>query len=773
MTIKNNIQRFGGRLVAVLVLLWVPLVHAFEPFTAEDIRVEGLQRISAGTVFNYLPVKKGDRVDEKATAGAVRALYKTGFFRDVVVERDGDTLVVFVLERPAIASIEIAGNEDIPTEDLLTNLKGIGFAEGRIFDRSMLAKVEQELKQQYLARGKYGVRVESTVTPKQRNRVAIRIAIAEGEVATIKRINIVGNTAFPEEDLLDEFQLGIPGFFAFFSDRDQYSKQKLSGDLETLRSYYLDRGFINFNVESTQVAITPDRSGVYITINVHEGERFNVSSVRITGETIVPDDELLELISIAEGDVFSRRQVTDSSNRISDRLGRVGYAFANVNAVPDVDEEKREVGLTFFVDPAERVYVRRVDVEGNVKTRDEVIRREIRQMEGGWLATQRVKRSRTRVERLGFFEEVNVETPAVPGTQDQVDVKMNVKERDAFGSLTFGVGYGEEQGFLINTSISQDNFLGTGRRFSATFNNSDVNTIYRVNMTNPYVTRDGVSRDVNVFYRETDAGEAEIASYTTDAYGFGVGYRVPLSEFTNFRYGLDYENTTIKQTDYTADSVLDFCRNNASIEDCQFDALKASASWTRDSRNRTIFADRGSITTIGSEVAPPPGSVQFYKLRLRHKRYHALTDSLTLGLEGEMNYGDAVGDTTKLPPFERYYAGGVRTVRGYSSNSLGPRDESGDPLGGNARILAGAELIFPAPFLENSKSVKLSAFVDAGNVYDTEEQDLDLGEIRYATGMSVVWMSPVGLLTFSVAEALNAKADDDTEAFQFTMGSSY
>lgn len=762
------------RVLSVCLLSgWLGLAHGFEPFVAEEIEVEGLQRISAGTVFNYLPIKKGDRVDEEATTKAVRELYKTGFFRDVALEREGDVLVVFVEERPAIASIEFEGNEDIPTDQLLENLKQIGFAQGRIFDRSMLDKVKQELKRQYLSRGKYGVRIQSTVTPMRRNRVGIRVAIAEGEVATIRRINIVGNTVFDEQELLEKFELGTTGHFAFFSDRDQYSKQRLSGDLETLRSHYMDRGYINFNVESTQVAITPDRGGVYITINIHEGERHSVESVTLAGDTIVPTEELRRLVSIDAGDVFSRTEVTESSNRISERLGEVGYAFANVNAVPEVKEEAQKVALTFFIDPAKRVYVRRVNIRGNAKTQDEVIRREMRQMEGGLLATQRVKRSRTRVERLGYFEEANVETPQVPGSPDQVDVNMNVKEKDAFGSLSFGVGYGESQGFLINTSISQQNFLGTGKKFSLSFNNSDVNTVYRFSVTEPYATLDGVSRTINAFYRKTDTEEADIVNYTTDSYGLGVSYGVPLTEFTSFNYGFDYENTVINTTGYTAERILDFCRDNATEDDCGFDALKLSAGWTRDSRNRTIFATRGSMTSVGTEVAPAPGSIEFYKTHLRHQQYFALTDSLTLAMEGRLNYGEGFGDTTELPPFERYYAGGIRTLRGYKGNSLGPLDDEGDPLGGNARVLGGAELIFPSPFSENSKSTKLSAFVDAGNVYDTTDDGIDLGDMRYSTGMSLVWMSPVGVLTFSVAEPINAKADDETETFQFTLGSVY
>ncbi len=766
---KKNSPKLA-RAVA-LVCATLPLsAWALDPFVVEDIRVEGLQRISIGTVFNYLPLKRGDTVNDSATVEAIQALYRTGFFKDVVLEREGDTLVVFVAERPAISAITIEGNKSIPTDQLLENLKRIGFAEGRVFDHSMLDKVEQELKRQYLAMGKYGMRLKSTVTPEERNRAAVRIDVAEGDVATIYKINIVGNTAYSDEELLRQFELGPAPAFSLFSDKDKYSKQKLAGDLETLRSWYLDRGYINFKIDSTQVSITPDYEHIYVTINISEGDRYTVRDVKMAGESIVPHDVLRPLVSIQPGDTFSRRQITESTARVSERLGDEGYAFANVNAMPELDEAKKEVTLTFFVDPGKRVYVRRVNVFGNAKTQDEVIRRELRQMEGAWISTERVKRSRTRLEKLSFIQGVNVETPAVPGTPDQVDVNYTVQERPAFGSLNFGIGYGDAQGLLFNASVSQDNFLGTGQRYTVELNNSKVSTVYSLNLVDPYFTMDGVSRSLNFFYRTTDAGQASLSYYASDAYGAGIGFGIPVAEFDTVRIGGDYEHTYLKNVDASSQQIQDFVTDNGDT----FEAYKLSTSWTRDSRNRFLFPSSGQLITLGTEVALPAGSLQYYKLNYRHKAFFPLSESVTLTGGGELSYGHSYGDLSgNLPPFERYYAGGARTVRGFRASSLGPKDEFDNPVGGNARVVGNLELILPGPFGENSNSIRLGAFLDAGNVYDTDSGKVDLGELRYATGLSLYWMTPVGAMTFTLAKALNAKADDRTEGFQFNLGTLY
>lgn len=737
---------------------------AFEPFTVTDIRIEGLQRIAPGTVFSYLPVKTGETFDEARSAAAVRALFKTGFFKDVRIERDNGVLVVVVEERPAISSIEITGNKDIETEPLLESLKEIGFAEGRVFDRSLLDKVEQELERQYFSRGKYGVKITTTVTPLERNRVGINIDVSEGRAARIKQISIVGNKVFSDEQLLEDFQLSTPTLLSFYTGVDQYSKQKLSGDLETLRSYYLDRGYINFSIDSTQVSITPDKKDIYITINVTEGEQFHVSEVRLAGDLVVDPPALFPLVDLNPGDVFSRKRVTETVTRISERLGNEGYAFANVNTIPDVDPETRQVTVTFFVDPGKRVYVRRINMVGNTRTRDEVLRREMRQMEGGWFSASAVERSRTRLDRLGFFEEVNVETPTVPGTTDQVDVNYSVTERPS-GNLMVGVGYSQSSGILFNTSVSQDNFLGSGKRVSLAFNNSDVNTVYSFSYLNPYYTIDGVSRGFGLFYRETDAGEANISDYAVDTFGGNVSYGIPINEFDTVRLNVEYENLDISDTIYSSQEIRDFIAANGN----QFDSVKLTGSWAHDTRNKTIFPDRGTLQRATAETTIPGMDLQFYKLGYEHQTFVPLTKQFTLMLNGEVGYGDGFGDFDGLPFFENYYAGGVRSVRGFEDNTLGPRDSLNEPLGGGFRLVGNVEILFPPPFFTKTNSFRMSTFLDVGNVYPSYD-DFEAGELRYSVGVGATWLSPLGALTFSLARPLNDKAGDDTQVFQFTIG---
>ncbi|NIR32067.1 MAG: outer membrane protein assembly factor BamA [Gammaproteobacteria bacterium] len=757
-------------LIAVLLAALLPAraVEAVEPFTVEDIRVEGLQRISAGTVFNYLPIQVGERVDDERIAEAVRALFETGFFEDVRIAREGNVLVAVVEERPSIANIDVSGNKSIETEQLLDGLKQIGLAEGRVFNRSLLDKVEQELRRQYFGRGKYAVQIETTVTPLERNRVDIAIDIAEGRVATIRQIRIVGNDDFDDETLLDEFQLGTPTLFSFWTHNDRYSKQKLQADLETLRSFYLNRGYINFSIDSTQVSLTPDKKDIYITVNVTEGERYTVSDTEMAGDLVVPEEELRKLVTIEPGDVFSRERISESTQAISDRLGNEGYAFANINTIPELDKEKREVSLTFFVDPGKRVYVRRVNFSGNYRTEDEVLRREVRQMESGWFSTEKVKLSRQRLNRLGFFEEVNVETPAVPGSTDQVDVNFSVTERRS-GSLQVGVGYGQTSGVLLNASVVQNNVLGTGKRLSLTANTSDVSTVYDFSWTNPYYTINGVSRTLGLTYRRTDAEEANLSEWTLDTANGRISYGVPLAEFDTFRFGFEAEQTEIKLGSNPPVTVTDFVAER----DNRFNLGKFTTSWTRDTRNKVIFTTSGLVSRVFGEVAG--GDLSFYKVGYRYEQFFSLTDWMTFSPSMEVAFGEGFGDTGGLPFFENFYAGGSRSVRGYEDNTLGPRDPlTDDPIGGNLRTVGSLELLFPAPG-DLGKQMRLSAFVDAGNVYDTTSEtfDFEAGELRYSAGVGILWLTPVGALRFSVAQPLNEKPEDDTQAFQFSLGSPF
>jgi outer membrane protein insertion porin family len=752
-------------LLMLVAGLYVEGAWAFEPFVIKDIRVEGLQRIEVGTVFNYLPIAAGDTLNDQRAAEAIRALFKTGFFSDVSLEHKGNELVVKVVERPSISKVNISGNKDIKTEDLTTGLKRIGLAEGRVFDRSMLEQVKRELERQYFARGKYGVKITSEVKPQDRNRVEVNLKIDEGKVAKIQRITLVGNHAFSEETLLSNFQLGPPALFSVFTENDQYSKQKLAADLETLRSYYLDRGYIDFSIDSTQVAITPDKKDVYITINITEGNQFTVSDVKLAGDLKLPEAELAALISIKPGEIFSRKQVTESSARINDRLGKEGYAFANINPTPVLDREKRTVKLTFFVDPGKRVYVRRINISGNTRTRDVVLRREIRQLENGWISTDSVNRSRERLQKLGYFDQVNVETPAVPGTDDQVDVDFGVKERSSFGSLTAGVGFSQSQGLLLNASVNQENFMGTGKHVSAAINNSKVNTIYSFSYTNPYYTVDGVSRGFSLFLRTTDAAAlTNVGSYTSDALGGSVNYGIPLSEFNTMRASIGYEQTHLKTNTLTPQNYLQFISANAS----DFGVFKLTLSWTHDTRNKAFFPDNGLLQSLSASAALPGSDLDYYKLSTQTTWYHPLLNIFTLSLNGEVDYGGTYGSTTGFPFFENYYAGGIHSVRGYRSNTLGPK-ENDQALGGALNTVGSAELFFTPPFMQENSSFRMGAFFDIGNVYKNYAS-FDAGELRYSTGVSAVWLSPIGPLTFSLAKALNAKPVDNTEIFQFSLG---
>jgi outer membrane protein insertion porin family len=750
--------------IVLLSLLLCGSARAFEAFEVSDIRVEGLERISPGTVFNYLPIKVGDTVDTEDTVNAVKTLFKTGFFSDVRMERDGTVLVVYVKERAAISSIKITGNKDLETDKLLEGLKDIGLAEGRVFDRSLLDKVEQELRRQYFSRGKYAVKIETTITPLERNRVGILIDISEGEAARIKQINIVGNHTFTDKELRKGFTLDTPSFLSFITKNDQYSKQKLSADLEILRSYYLDRGYLNFNILSTQVSITPDKKDIYITINISEGNQFRIKEVTLSGELVLKPEELFPLVKINPDDVFSRKRVTEAVDRISAKLGDQGYAFANVNTVPDVNESERLVNLAFIVDPGKRVYVRRVNVKGNITTRDEVLRREMRQMEAGWFSAEKVERSRTRLQKLGFFEDVNVETPAVPGTTDQVDVNYSVTETSS-GNITAGAGYSQTSGILFNASVSQDNFLGSGKRVSFAFNNSKVTTVYNFYYTDPYYTINGISRGFGLFYKKTDADQANISSYTTDTYGANVNYGIPINEFDTIRVSPEFENLKLKETSESPNEVIDFIDRHGN----DYNTVKLTGSWAHDTRNKALFADDGGLQSLTVETAMPGSGLQYYKLGYDQRRYVPLTKDLTLSMHAQLGYGDGYGDYDNLPFFENYFAGGVRSVRGFEDNTLGPKDSKGNPIGGSVQVVGGAEILFPIPFVEGTKSFRLGTFFDIGNVY-SDVSNFDATELRYSVGVSSLWISPLGPLAISLGFPLNDKSGDNVQNFQFTVG---
>jgi len=755
--------------VSFICLISQMNVYAVQEFVIEDIRVEGLQRITPGTVFNYLPMKVGDTFNDHRSAEAIRALYKTGFFKDVRLERDGGVLVFILEERPSIGSITLNGNEDIRSEDLIDSLRQIGFAEGRAFDRSQLEKLEQELRRQYNSLGKYAVKLKSTVTELDNNRVSVTIDVSEGVAAKIQKINIVGNTVYKEKKLLKLFKSTTPTLFSFFTKEDQYSRQKLAADIESLRSHYLNNGYINFNVDSTQVSITPDKKSIYITINITEGELFTVSEVRLTGIFIIPEDDIFGLISVRDGDIFARRQLTGSSDAISKRLGNDGYAFANVNAIPEINNEANTVAVTFFVDPGKRAYVRRIHFSGNTITRDEILRREMRQQEGSWIATEKVERGKIRLQRLGFFEEVNVETPAVAGTTDQVDVNYSVTERPS-GNLSLGLGFSQTGGLTLQTSITQNNFLGSGKRITFAFNNSKINRRFGFGYTNPYYTVDGVSRSLNGFYQETDSFDANVTAFDNTVWGGNVGFGIPITEYNTFRTSIGYENTGIDATSNSAQQVLGFIAANGN----NFNILRWTNSLSFDTRNRAILPDKGALHRLTAELTFPTfgDSLEFYKVGYKAQWFTSIYEDYIFALKGDVGFGDSYGDTDSLPFFENFYAGGPKSVRGYEENTLGPVDSLGRPLGGNLRLVAGAEVILPVPFFRDIKSVRIAGFFDAGNVYGTDE-DFDTGELRYSVGLSGIWVSPFGLVSASIAQPLADQANDQIQNFQFTFGTSF
>jgi len=748
------------RLVALLFALAAIPAKAIEPFVIKDIRVEGIQRTEAGTVFSYLPVKVGDTMTDEKASQAIRALFATGFFRDVTLEVDNGVLIVVVQERPSVAQIDFAGMREFNKDQVLKGLRQVGLAEGRIFDRGLLERAEQELKRQYLSRGMYAVNINTTVTPLERNRVAINFNVEEGDIAKIRQISVIGANVFREKDLVDLFVLRTPGWLTWFSKQDQYSRQKLAADLETLRSYYLDRGYLEFSIDSTQVSITPDKKDIYITISITEGPKYTVSDVKVAGEKLLPEEEVRKLIKVKPGDTFSRAALTESTKAVSDRLGNEGYAFANVNAIPERSKEKNEVAFTFFIDPGRRVYVRRINIAGNNRTRDEVIRREMRQFEGGWYAAEKIATSRRRIDKLGYFTEVNIETPSVPGTTDQVDVNVTVTEKPT-GLILLGAGFGSGEGVILSGSVSQQNIFGSGKHVTAQIGTSKINTTYALSYTDPYFTVDGVSQGFDVYLREVDAINSGLGTYQTKSVGATVRLGVPITEIDTINYGLGIEQTKI--TTYPESPL--FYKDYVATFGDQNSTLLGTIGWTRDGRDSLIYPTSGTLQKATGEVGLPGGTLRYYKAAYQYQRYFPLTTTYTLMLNGEMGFGEGYGGKP-LPFFRNFFAGGVNSVRGFRTFTIGPKDSNGDPRGGSRRLVGNAELLFPFPGLEKDRSVRMSAFVDAGMVDDT----YDFGSFRYSTGLGVLWVSPLGPLKVSVAIPLSSEAGDRKQPFQFTIG---
>jgi outer membrane protein insertion porin family len=759
-----RIRNLAVAACALLAMAGAAFGQSFKPFVVKDIRVEGLQRTEAGTVFSYLPVKVGETMTEEKAQQALRALFATGFFRDVRLEVENDVLLVFVEERPAVAQVDFVGVKEFDIETIRKILRDAGLAEGRTFDRSVLDTAEQELKRQYLSRGRYAAEVTTTVTPLERNRVGISISVVENAVAKIRGINIVGTQAYREKELLAQFVLRTPGWMTWYTKHDQYSKQRLAADLETLKSFYQDRGYIDFSVESTQVSITPDKKDIYITINISEGEKYTVSTVSLEGQMLVPREELQKLLRVKPGEVFSRLHVTESTKAITDRLGNDGYAFANAGAVPQIDKEKRTVALAIVIDPGRRVYVRRINVGGNTKTRDEVVRREMRQLEGAYYDASKIQLSKTRIDRTQYFKEVNVETAPVADSADQVDVNFTVEEKPT-GSMMVGAGFSSVDKISVSGAITQQNIFGSGKFMSVQVNSGKVNKTYALSYGNPYFTVDGVSQGFDVYKRRVDASSLAVGSYSTDTLGAGMRFGYPLSETDGVNFGLVGEHVKLG---VDSNSPLSY-QNFASIFGNTYTYGTGSIGWGRDSRDSGIQPTKGTMLRLGGEASA--GDLKFYRVNASDTWFYPLSRSVTLALTGTFGYVHGFSGKP-VPFFKNFYVGGPGSVRGYKAFSLGPQDAASNVLGGTRQLSGSSEVLFPVPGAEGDKSLRLSAFLDAGQVYGAD-QKVALADLRYSTGLALSWASPFGPLKVSFGFPLNKKDTDRVERLQLNFGTAF
>jgi outer membrane protein insertion porin family len=790
---------------------------AQEAFTVGDIRIEGLQRISEGTVFNYLPVNIGDHLDGARIGEAMRSLYATGFFRDVELRRDGNTLLVVVVERPSIAKFEIKGNKDIKTEDLQKSLRNVGLATGKTFDRSVLDEVKQYLTDQYFSRGKYAVRVDTKITDLPGNKVDIIVDIKEGKRAKIEQINIVGNTKFKEKDILDSFELKTPNWLSWYKQDDRYSRESLTGDLEKLRSYYMDRGYANFQIESTQVTIAPEKDDMYITVNVSEGEVFKVSEIKLAGTMVVPEAQLRRLLLVKPGDTYSRKMVTSTQQLMSYRLGADGYAFAKIDPVPTADNEHKTVALTFFIEPGNRVYVRHINFNNTTAINDETLRREMRQLEGGWLSNSAVERSKERLQRLPYVEKVEFENKPVAGSADLVDVDFNIKE-GLPGQFGGGIGYSESQKFSLNGNFVHSNFMGTGDRIALEINAGKYSKSYTFAHTDPYTTIDGVARTTSITLRDVTQFVAASSAFSTKQITGAIQWSYPISEYQYLSLGTSAnKNSLVVSQGYSAQQSVDWVKQNGNsfqrelsdtngdgvvnsldnpytIYGTNFYTYELTGGWSYEGRNRALFPDRGMKVAISARYALPLSDVKYYQTNFDFITYIPLWRKFLVSVQASVDYASALGKTTSLPPYLNYFAGGPDSVRGYRESRLGPKDNIGigNPYGGNLRVVNRYELIFPVPDKWKS-AARISLFYDIGNVFQTGNKVRFLGvdditpvdyhfnyaNLKQSTGVAVQWLAPLGLFRFSYGIPLNpfpgdtVRFGDETERFQFSIGQAF
>ena len=770
-------------LIGLIVLfLMTSTVSYADDFQVSDIRIEGLQRVSAGTVFAALPISVGDTADDTTVREATRSLFRTGYFADVIMARENGILVIGLVERPAVTEINIEGNKAIETDQLMDALRDNGLAEGQIFRQVILEGMSQELQRQYVSQGRYGALVQTEVKELPRNRVAVNIDIDEGDVAKIRHINIVGNSNFAEPTLLEQFEQNRTGWLSWITSDDKYSREKLSGDLETLESWYLDRGYLKFQVLSTQVSVSPDKESVFITINVDEGDVYTISGIDLAGDIIIPEIQARALVLLREGVIFSQALMTASSDYITRRLGNEGYTFAEVEGYPEIDEDTKTATVTFLVKPGMRAYVRRIEFRGNTKTADSVLRREMRQMEGGSANNALIEMSKVRLERVGFFKEVSVENIPVAGTNDQIDVVYTVEEQPS-GSVGANLGYSQGYGLQLGANLTENNFFGTGKQVGVGINKSAYQSSLNFSYSEPYFTVDGVSAGYSIYLRETDYSKLRLQPFSQNTKGASVTWSYPISEVQRIGFGFTFEELELDLGDYTSSPVIeDFVAANGDW----FRSLNFNINWVKSTLNRGIFATRGTSQRLGIDLAMPGSGLEFFKLTYKATHLRGLTRDFTLKLKADLGYGESFGDTSQMPFFKNFYAGGLGSVRGYEKYSLGPQNSMSQgysrarPVGGNVQIVLGAEVIFPLPFVKDQRSVQSAIFFDAGNVFNTKCGDLEVncyspeeGELRYSVGLGATWLSGFGPITFSIAKPLNSNEADQTEVFQFSLGNQF
>jgi outer membrane protein insertion porin family len=752
-------------LAAIALMLALP-AHAIEPFTISEIRAEGLKRLDIGTVLSYLPLTAGDVLNDQTSRQAIRALYGSGLFQDVELDREGTVLVVRVVERPAISKFEIEGNDKIGGDELKNSLKDLGLAEGEPFKRALLDQVEQELRRQYYANGYYDVGVETEVKEEGQNRVSIKVTVTEGSVTRIKDINIIGNKSFDKATLLSQLKLEKTDWVPFQSS-DRYSKQQLIGDLEGLTSYYQDRGYLKFNITSVQVALSPDKKGIYITLNLDEGQVYTVKDRRFSGELVLEQFFLDAQVTTPPGSVFSRKEATESANRIEAALADVGYAFAEVNPVPEVDEDKREVSLNYFIQPGKRAYVRQINFSGHASTNDETLRREMRQLEAAPFSKSAVERSRVRLERLPFIESVEVDTKPVAGSDDLVDVNFTVKERPP-GSIQFGVGYSGASGFLVTGNVTHTNVFGTGNRVAVEVDNNSFSRRFSFSWADPYFTEDGVSQTWSVFYRESEGLNRFSSGFNLNVVGGNLTYGIPLSEYSTLRAGFGVEDTALDTFPNSSSNILEFAIENGT----RYFTWEARTGITRDTRNRVFFASHGMLNQLDFDIEMPGSDLQYYRLQYRHQQYLPFVFKSFFEVNGRLGLMDSWGGQGDPPPYENFVAGGARTVRGYRESSLGPH-EGNLPIGGRFQTAMQTELVLPMPWESNGKSTRTSLFFDIGNVFESAG-DWKESELRQSAGIAFTWYTPfLGILDLSYGYPLNEQPGDRADRFQITFGTPF